>query len=360
MLLALGLFLGFQTLILVHEGGHLLAARMIGARVSVFSMGFGKAIWSWRTRSGTTFQIARIPLGGYVEVEGEHASLPGCLPESGFWQLAIWRRAAFYLGGVIANIVFTLLLAWPVMAHLDRRVNLGEGVYVLQAGMAGMESLEPGDRVRAVNGRWLPNQPRSAFEVILAARAESRASNHLVTFAGERDGVHTEWRVPAESSQHQVPWITVGIDERQPIAWLDVTRGNVLGGLSTAAKALWLATGTILGGIVSFVFGVGASGDAVGGPLSVVQAGIHWAESGATVAILGLAITSLNMAVFNLLPVPMLDGGHLFFLWWEAATNRSIPGRVQVRLLVVGATLLLAFFLMVTLLDAARLSLGVG
>ena len=127
-------------------------------------------------------------------------------------------------------------------------------------------------------------------------------------------------------------------------------------GLGAAIKGLWVATGAILGGLVGLVFGVGALGDTVGGPLSVAQAGMRWVEAGPFMALLGLAVVSLNMAVFNLLPIPMLDGGHLLFLWWEAATNRSVPGRLQVRFLMAGATLLVALVLTLTLLDVARLA----
>ena len=355
MLLALGVFLGFQLLILVHEAGHLLVARWIGAPVAVFSLGFGKAIWSWRPPgSRTTFQLARIPLGGYVEVEGEFKST-GPLIEGGFWRIALWRRALYYLGGATANLVFAFLLAWPVMAHLDRRVNTGEGVFVLQANAAGASGLAAGDRLKSVNGLPLSNHPREAFEAILEARAQAKLSNSPVLFQGDRRGARQEWFVDPAVSGSRAPWITVGLATAEPIAWIDLGPQNIMAGLKTALVGLWHSIGTILGSLVGLVFGVGAMGETVGGPLSVAQTGMQWAEAGPIVALLGLAVTSLNMAVFNLLPVPMLDGGHLLFIWWEAATNRSVPGRVQVRLLVAGAALLAAFVVTLTLLDAVRI-----
>jgi len=346
--------LGIGLLIAIHELGHLIAAKIIGAPVKTFSIGFGKALFSWKSRNGqVTYRIGMIPLGGYVELEGEHRA--GAVEPENFSKLAIWKRTLFYGGGIGANLAFAFLLIWGVTAHLDRRVNAGEGVIVMKAlGPGSVAGVQKGDRLMRVNGIVLTNDLYASHRTLKAAAKHALKTGEPIMLEGTRGLERMAWRLGRPDGGKAVIGVMIGVDPEQPLENGPLDLPRILRSGIFALDRMWRALGAMLGLMVGFFMNT-QGGEGVGGPIGMVQQGASIVKSGVIQAMLGMAVISMNLAVFNLLPVPMLDGGHILFLAWEAVTRKPVPVLARTKLLMAGGILLMALMVTLFLVDVARI-----
>ncbi len=345
--------LGIGMLIAIHELGHLIAAKIIGAPVKTYSIGFGKALLSWKTPKGqVTYRIGMIPLGGYVELEGEHRA--GAVEPEDFSKLAIWKRTLFYGGGIMANLVFAFMLIWGVTAHLDRRVNAGEGVVVMKAiGPSSAAGIQKGDRLIKVNDVALSNDLYAAHRALGRAAKQSMKAHSAVVIEGLRGQERMVWRLGNPEGKATIG-VMIGVDPSQPLENGPLDLPRILRSGIYALDRMWTAIGGMLGLMLGFFFNLGG-GEGVGGPIGMVQQGAVIVKSGAIQAVLGMAVISINLALFNLLPVPMLDGGHILFLGWETVTRRPVPAMARTKLLMAGGFLLMGLMVTLFLVDVVRL-----
>lgn len=365
-IVSLVLMLGI--VVVIHELGHYLAGRLFGAAAESFSVGFGRSIVERTDKRGTRWRINWIPLGGFVKFVGE-AQGPGDVGrrEQGpvgkaFTELGPGQRTVIALAGPAANFVLAILLfAILLFANGTPRQTLtitdvGEGGPAAQAGFM------TGDRIVAVAGKSLENATDLLIPVQLGA-------GDPLNVTVERGGVETVLTVTPERQVRenavgmQQPMGTIGIAFE--LAQLEPRRYGPLGALAggveetvdtvmlTGNMIVRMATGRESLSNLSGPVGIGDVSRRVVNqtmaveevPLSRKLMALVW--TGLQIC----ALISVGIGLFNLLPLPVLDGGHVVFNTYEAIMGKAVPEKIQEASLTVGLILLIGLFVVVTLGD---------
>ncbi|HVZ88119.1 MAG TPA: M50 family metallopeptidase [Polyangia bacterium] len=327
---------GLGLLIVLHEGGHFLVARLCGMRVERFSIGFGPTLLGFK-HGGTTFQIAPIPLGGFVQITGMNPNEefdekdPAVYPNR-----PRWMRMATILAGPAANYLTAFVLMLVVLLAFgmpSKTQKILEPVPGRPAAAAGMKA---GDVLVAANGQSV-NADHQIAEVIQATQGAP------VDIRVTRDGQPMVFHVTPEnrSGVYQIG-IQIGpIDQRTPVTF---------GAAAKEAVAFpYYASVGILDGLWGMIRGrVHADWQ---GPIGITKQIAKAAQRGVVDYLNMLILLSVYLGLFNLLPVPALDGGRAIFLAYEAITRRKVNPRVEAAVHTAGFVLLLGVLLIVSFKD---------
>ncbi|HVE20362.1 MAG TPA: RIP metalloprotease RseP [Acidocella sp.] len=333
------------VLVFVHELGHYLAARSQGVVVEAFSIGFGPTLMSWKAKSGTIWKISVLPLGGYVKMQGwgeanrDAPALPGS-----FSACSLGSKALIVAAGPLAN----MLLAFVLFAGLF--MSVGQVVVqpvlssILPHSPAFMAGLQPGDRVLAVDGRKIDNFTQ--LQNIVMAHP-----NGAVTMTLDRHGQVVTQPVKLGTVSEDGTKIgqlgVVGTESQ-------LRRYSPPGAVVAAAQETYSQTTTMLSGLYRlFVHRQGLS--QLAGPLGIAQISGKVAAMGFISVVNLIALLSINLGLVNLVPIPVLDGGHLLFYAAEAIYRRPLPPRAQDIGLRFGIAVILSLFFVTTLNDLTRL-----
>ena len=351
-------------LVFVHEMGHYLAGRLFGVHAEAFSIGFGREVAGWTDRRGTRWKLGWLPLGGYVRFAGdmnpasqptpEWLALPAAERARTFQAKPVWQRAIVVAAGPAVNFLLAVLIlagfAWAYGVRSAPPV-VGDVVAGSPAAAAG---LRPGDRIVSIGGRSMADfndiaqyamlRPGEPAEV--AVKRAGRAAVLAVTIgtATERDRFGNEYRfgrlgigsAPAEYHPVSLPTALV----RGTVQVGAIVRGSV----------------DALAQIVSGRRSV----DELGGPLRIAKVSGEQMSLGWPQFVGLIALVSINLGFINLLPVPMLDGGHLFFYAIEAVRRRPVSPAVQDWAFRGGLAALLALMIFVTINDLGQFGLWRG
>jgi regulator of sigma E protease len=346
-------------LVVLHELGHYLVARLFGVRADAFSIGFGKELLGWTDRRGTRWKLSAVPLGGYVQFAGDMnaASIPdpalrNATPEelAGTFQAAkLWQRALIVLAGPLANLLVAVgVFALFAMAYglPIARAEIGGFSARSAARAAGMQV---GDRITAIDGAAI-----GSFTDVI-----------------ERVMIYPGRTVKIEAERAGRPYalsVTLALDVQTDRFGNEVRRGLL--GITPAELEF-----RRVGPIDAIAAGVRQSGDIMrmmaiglkqvvvgersmremGGPLRIAKysgerLSLGWAD------LVGFAaLISINLAFINLLPIPALDGGHLAFYAAEAIRRRPLGSRSQEWAFRAGLAFVLAVTLFVTMNDLIAL-----
>ena len=429
------------VLVSFHEFGHFWVARRLGVQVLTYSIGFGRALWSRDAADGTRYQVAAIPLGGYVKFldTHEYEVAPADLPHA-FDRQPPWKRILIVLAGPVANLLLCLALLWvafmlgwpghpPVLgpstgvaaaaglgdgdrllavggsatptwdealtplalAEIDRapvsvRVRDAQGrerdgvlrfdqlaagfnqadplgaagltakllldrpvVGEVTADAAGKGLLYPGDHILRVGGR-----PVASFTAIRPALQAAVAANPgapvLVDFerAGQRGNVAI---TPHKSTQAGPPTWQLGIGPDLPPT--ELQRYGPVQAARHAAQETRKQAGEMLGFIARLVTGQ-ASTKNLSGVIGIAQVAGAEAKQGVSRLLRFMAVLSLTLCIMNLLPIPVLDGGHLLYYLIELVSGRPVGERVLVAGQVAGLVLLAGLICLAFYNDIAR------
>ena len=342
-------------LVFFHEFGHYVVGRLFGVGAEVFSIGFGREIVGWTDRQGTRWKVGWLPLGGFVRFVGDMnpASAPEVtgvdVPEAdrarSFHHKPVWQRFLIVLAGPMANFLLAIVIFAAFFAILGFPQTPSLVHAVAPGGAAERAGLAPGDRIVAVNGR-----ATDSFEDL--ASFVALRPNHQVSIEFVRDGERR--RVPARvASEVQ----TDRFGQRFEIGRLGVfapgrafVQLSPLELLPTAAGYTVKTTRSMIDGLWQIISGRRSVKD-LGGPLKIAQIAGQQASLGAFEFIQLLAFFSINLGFINLLPVPMLDGGHLLFYGIEAVRRRPVSLRVQDWAFRGGLAFILALLVFTTVND---------
>lgn len=346
------IFLGvLSVLIAFHEWGHFLTARLMGVKVLTYSIGFGPKLW--RRQSGETeYCLSAIPLGGYVKLFGDdpNDSIEPAEQKRAF----LYQPTASKLAIVAAGPSFNLLLAFIFFFALNM-VGMPQHMPVLgeispdsPAQQAGFQA---GDRVKSIEGA--PIQRWDDMTKVIERRAGQ--STVVVVL---RNGTPTTVTVtPTAVEKPTSPFGEVrrvgqigvrdgGVFENVRLNPLDAfTEGLAMTGHWTYLTVASL--GKMIQGVVPI--------KEVGGPILIAQISAKAAETGLPNLVLFMAIISVNLAVLNILPIPVLDGGHIFFFLIEAAIGRQLTLRTKEMAQRVGIVLLLMLMVLAFSNDIMRI-----
>jgi regulator of sigma E protease len=337
------------VLIFIHELGHYLAARWRGVHVERFSVGFGRSIAGWTDRRGTEWRIGWLPLGGYVKLHGQEQ--PGDVTEA---ERAAWRpggtfhdkpvrdRAIVVAAGPIANFVLAAVLFAALFAVHGRPVADGATTIgtVVEGSAAAAGGLVPGDRVLA-----LDDEPVARFEQI---------QRHVQPRAGQAIAV----RIEREGSERSLTVTPTARPDGQGV--LGISGGAVTFERLDPFSASWAGvthtadiTVQTLAGLWQMITGQRGT-EELGGPIRIAQLSGEVARLGLVPLISFIAVLSVNLALINLFPIPILDGGHLMFYAAEAIRGRPVPPRAQEIGFRAGFAVLIALFVFATWNDVGQ------
>jgi regulator of sigma E protease len=344
------------VVVFFHELGHFLIARLCGVGVKVFSIGLGPELFGWHDRWGTRWRISAIPLGGYVKFVGDDsiastpdaAELEAMDPQErdlAFQTKSVGRRAAIVAAGPIANFVLAILI-FSVLFLVSGRIDTSATVGAVVPGSAAeAANLRAGDVIVAIEG-----QPVESFVDIM--RGVSGRGGVPTALAYERDGVRHA--ITITPRQQTVDLRGGGTESR---GFLGIQRNMVslspIEAVGAGVSETWVVisgTGTYLGRL----FTGRESLDQLGGPIRVAEISGKVAEVGFGALVNLVAILSVSIGLFNLLPVPLLDGGHLVFYAVEAIRGRPLSERAQDIGFRIGLALVLALMVVTTWNDIAR------
>lgn len=341
------------VLVVIHELGHFLAAKRLGVKVERFSVGFGPIVAS--RRSGETeYALSAVPLGGYVKMLGEEDEVTDPAERArAFSSQSLGRRTAIVAAGPIMNLLFAMvayvLLAGFYGVHVPSTEPVVGGVSPdSPAARAGIVS---GDRVLAVDG-----EPVATWEG-LAERVRASGGRQL-DLALEREGatlqvdVTPELRPTQSLFGEEAEAYLIGVALTFEHRDLGVVEAITAGANRTVATS-WMVT---KGFVLMFVGRVPLK--ELGGPIAIAQAAGQQAREGVEAFVTMLAFLSVNLGVLNLLPIPVLDGGHLALFGVEAVLRRPLRPRVRELAQQVGLLVLVSLMVLVLFNDVSRLVQG--
>ena len=376
-------------IVTIHELGHFLVARAFGVKIDRFSVGFGKTIFSRNDRHGTEWRMAWLPLGGYVKFSGDldASSVPDqagldelrqrVIAENGpgaerdyFHFKPIWQRALIVFAGPAANFLLALVLFTVLFSVIGERIVAPRVATVSEGTPAAAAGFRPGDLIVAVNGRPVEDGAEVTRLVMMSA------GDPLIFNVQRAGGPVTltatpERRLENDELAGRVRIARIGLG-MGPLVSADY-RFRRLNPVEAAGKGLETigATVSTTATYIGRIFIGKESGDLLNGPIGIAKAagGVTRMaveanpDPGLIAANLALtflsfaALVSIGIGIVNLLPIPVLDGGHLLFYGYEAVARRPVPARVQEVGYRVGLALLAGLMLFATWNDLQKLSL---
>lgn len=358
-LLAFALVIGI--LVFIHEFGHYGMARLFGIRVETFAVGFGKPVLGWTDRNGTRWQLGWVPLGGYAKFAGDMnaASQPdpelSHLPPDERAQLfqfrPLWQRALVVAAGPAINFLFAILLFAGFFMTFGQQVTppvVGQVVAGTPAAEAG---LQPGDRVLSVDGRRI-----SRFEDMTRVIAinPGQPVDMVVERGGSERTLVVTPRVVTEEDRfgNQYRRGLLGVQSGE----VEVVRRGPVSALWYGTVETWNTTRMMADTLVQIVTGRRAI-DELGGPIKIAQFSGQSASLGLAAFVSFVALISINLGFINLLPIPMLDGGHLFLYAIEGLRRRPLNPKIQEWAFVSGFALIISLMLFLTWNDLASIGI---
>lgn len=352
------------VVVFVHEMGHFLVGRWCGARIEAFSIGFGRAIASWVDRHGTVWKLSWLPLGGYVKFWGDEdaTSLPNDerlkriandpAAASCFHFKPLWQKAAITAAGPAVNFLFAII----VFAAIFMFVGVGRVtpmVGPLKTDSAAYEAgVREGDTIVAIDG-----QPIDDFGDL--ARAAILSDGNRITLTVDRidqrfDFVTQPKRVERTDqfgNKYTVYQFGIPPSKDAAIRWDQLSPVQAIGEAVGQVYFFVEHTFVFIGGLIA------GREDArqLSGPLGIAKTSGEIATLGVLALIQLMAILSVSVGLINLFPIPMLDGGHLFFYAIEAVRRRPLGVRAQEYGLRIGLALVLSLMLFATWNDLMRI-----
>jgi len=338
-------------LIFFHELGHFLVARLLGIGVPVFSLGFGPKLFSF-VHKDTEYRLSAVPLGGYVKLAGESPleELPEDLdPRTSFSLRPPWQRILVVAAGPVFNFVLAVFIYWGLFWFHGQQELLPVVGEVMESSPAEQADLQPGDRVVAVNGQEI------AFWGELSEAIQASEGQELRLDVLRDDQVMRLVAEPqVETRQNlfgeDVKVAMLGITASGDAQYLPLGPGSAL---IAGAEQTWTIVTLTVQGIIKLVERI-IPADTIGGPIMIAQLVSEQASEGLTNLLALTALISINLGLLNLLPVPVLDGGHILFYSLEIVTGKPLSPRMQEVAYKIGIGLLVALMTFAVFNDIQR------
>jgi regulator of sigma E protease len=365
----------FGLVVFVHELGHFLAAKAVGVYTPRFSIGFGKALWKKRYGE-TEYVIAALPIGGYVRMaskDDEAASFleggneeatrdgqpldpdammpfgPKPIPANRWFESkSVPARMLILFAGVTMNILLALVVTTGMFVHYGSPYlsTTADSLFADRPG--ALAGLERGDSIVAIDGKPVD------WEALVAAVSESPGVP--LSFRFVRGGEVRELSItPAPDTAFNPS--TGKIDSVGRIGILPMQRTRPVGAIEAVTSG-WTATWRMAGTVIDALHGLATrrvSASELGGPIMIAQASVQAARSGAEQLLFLIALISTNLAVFNLLPIPVLDGGQIVVNLLEGIKGKAFSVKTKEAILRAGIVVVLMLFALVTYNDLRRL-----
>jgi regulator of sigma E protease len=358
----LAFLLVIGPLIFIHELGHYFVGRWFGVKADAFSIGFGREIFGWTDKRGTRWKVGWLPLGGYVKFAGdmnpasaptdEWLSLPPEERAKTFQSKKVWQRFLIVLAGPATNFLFAIVALMVLFASYGYPSTPSTIGVVLPNTAAAAAGFRPGDRITSVNGSRV--ETFSDLRTYVALRPEE-----AMRFTVRRGETEIELRATPRATSEpdefgnraRVGTLGVRPEGRFEFTPLPVAQlpGAAIGQTVDIVQTMVTALGQVIVGQRSF--------RELGGPLQIAKVSGQQASLGWLPLLWLMIVVSINLGFINLLPIPLLDGGHLLFYAIEGVRRKPLKPQAQEWAFRTGLAVLLALMIFVTLNDLASFGL---
>lgn len=357
----LAFLLVLGPLVFVHEYGHYIVGRWCGVKADTFSIGFGRKVLGWTDKRGTEWKIGWLPLGGYVQFAGDRdavsqpdaawQALPAEQRSHTFPAQPVWKRALIVVAGPMTNFLFAILILGGFAAFSGTPTNSPVVGTVLEGSAAAGAGIRPGDRIVSVDGRAMDvfmdiplavaHRPGETIDVRIERGAMVQTVRLTPQLLTEKDQFGNDF-------ERAVIGIMPGDVVFQKVSLIEAP----LIGLKQTWQII-RQTGEVL---VQLLTGNRSVKD-LSGPLKIAKVSGEAASMGVAALIFLIALISINLGFINLLPLPMLDGGHLLFHAYEAVRRQPAPPRAQEWAFRFGFAAVVTLMLVVTFNDLGSFGL---
>jgi regulator of sigma E protease len=361
----LAFLLVIGPLIFIHELGHYYAGRWFGVKADAFSIGFGREVFGWTDKRGTRWKVGWLPLGGYVRFAGdmnpastpsdEWLSLPADERARTFQSKKLWQRFIIVAAGPATNFLFAIFAFIAIFAIIGYPTSPASIGTVDQGSAAAAAGFRPGDQIVAADGRAI--ETFADLQTYVALRPEQAMVFTVRRGAGEVE-VRATPRAETQSDQfgNTARIGRLGLRPSGALAF-DRLPWHQLPG--TAVKMTVETVETMLTALGQVITGR-RSLEELGGPLRIAEVSGQQASLGWLNFFWLMTVVSINLGFINLLPIPLLDGGHLLFYMIEGVRRRPLKPEAQEWAFRTGLAVLLALMIFVTFNDLASFGLFTG
>jgi len=334
--------LGLIFLIIVHELGHMLTAKVLGVRVPEFGVGFGPPLFK-RKIGETVYSLRIVLLGGFAKMAGMNDGSEG--PDT-FPAKSAWRRALIIFAGPLANILTAVAILAVVLMTTGVITGVKPEVRQIEPNsMAERVGIQQGDRFVAVDGTRIKGWDNFEREV------QERHPGEEISVTVVRDGEERTFTGKLGADPNNRDTALVGVRPE-----VETTTYGPFEAVGMAVGQVVRITGLLGNFVGDLVTGERSFYNNVTGPVGIASVGSTSVEQGFFPQL--LALISLNLALFNLLPLLPLDGGHLFFIAAEKVLGRPVRKETMGRIAALGIALVLMLFLFATYADLSKIFTG--
>jgi regulator of sigma E protease len=342
------------VLIFFHELGHFLVARLLGVGVETFSLGFGPKMIGKKIGI-TDYRISAIPLGGYVKMVGEQPDAdldPADIPLS-FTHKNVFKRILIVAAGPFFNILLALIIFYGIFqisGMLILKPSIGE---VNEGTPAYRTGLKKGDLVVSIDGVKILSWEDMA-KMITTSKGKTLSISVIRSNSMRVVDVTPEPKIFKNIFNEDIERYVIGVTASGDFFTKDL---NVFQALSQSFIQTYQITALTIKGVVKLFQGT-VSPKTLGGPIMIAQMAGQEARAGAVNFIFFIALISINLAILNFLPIPVLDGGHLLFFFVEAVTGRPVSIKIREIAQQAGIFVLILLMIYVFYNDIARVFLS--
>lgn len=312
-------------LIFVHEFGHFIVAKLVGVGVEKFSLGFGPRLVGKKIGM-TEYLISAIPLGGYIKMVGEspNAEISEDEKEISFSEKSVGRRMLIVAAGPVFNLVLAILIFFAFFSTSGVPVLLPEIGTIQEGRPAEKAGLQPNDLIASINGA-----PVESWEDMADLIKESEGAPLGLEVHRENEIVYLDILPEIGPSQNlfgeEINRYVVGVTPSGRVMVKDL---NLFQAFGESLFRTWEISRLTFLSIAKMIQGK-VSAKTIGGPIMIAQMAGQQAKAGAASLIFFVAFLSIQLGLLNLLPIPVLDGGHLAFFLVEVITRRPVSAKIR-------------------------------
>jgi len=341
-------------LIFIHELGHFFVARWLGVEVKTFSLGFGPRLTGFK-RGATDYRLSLVPLGGYVKMLGEAPDEEVAQEKKAvsFSHQKVGRRLAIVAAGPVANFILAVFIFGLILFFYGQPSLLPQVGKVLDGYPAQEAGFKEGDLILALDGQEVKTWEEMAARIaghgprpikVLFKRGEETLTTTLTPILGQASDIFGQ--------TISKPMIGISPSGQTFTRQLGPASALVGGFVQTyqVAKLTWTSIVKLIKRQIPM--------STLGGPLFIAQAAGQQAKAGAVNLLFFMGLLSVNLALLNILPIPVLDGGHLLFFSIEAVFRRPVSLRIRERAQQAGLVFILFLFATLFYNDIVRLITG--